>query len=140
MCTYNDLKYFSNFFATLLYDFCYQESAWKCHVWKRGEKNGKSNKIQRKFHFKQIARLYIFSFSFFTFYKRSVLCNQCYRHVNTFFFYFRAVKFTSKLFGQALSKRIKATILFATETGKSEMYAKKLGEIFSHAFHSQVLR
>lgn len=85
----------------------YQESAWKCHVWKRGEKNGKSNKIQRKFHFKQIAR---------------------------------AVKFTSKLFGQALSKRIKATILFATETGKSEMYAKKLGEIFSHAFHSQVVR
>lgn len=51
----------------------------------------------------------------------------------------RAVKFTSKLFGSALSKRIKATILFATETGKSEMYAKKLGTIFSHAFHSQVL-
>lgn len=81
-----------------------------------------------------------FSTFFFTLYKRSVLCNQCYRQVNTFFFYFRAVKFTSKLFGQALSKRIKATILFATETGKSEMYAKKLGEIFSHAFHSQVLR
>ncbi|KAF6206870.1 hypothetical protein GE061_018106 [Apolygus lucorum] len=51
----------------------------------------------------------------------------------------RAVKFTSKLFGNALSKRIKATILYATETGKSEMYAKKLAEIFSHAFHSQVL-
>ncbi|XP_073985034.1 nitric oxide synthase isoform X2 [Rhodnius prolixus] len=51
----------------------------------------------------------------------------------------RAVKFTSKLFGSALSKRIKATILFATETGKSEMYARKLGDIFSHAFHSQVL-
>ncbi|XP_075220584.1 nitric oxide synthase isoform X1 [Lycorma delicatula] len=51
----------------------------------------------------------------------------------------RAVKFTSKLFGSALSRRIKATILYATETGKSEMYAKKLGDIFSHAFHSQVL-
>ena len=54
------------------------------------------------------------------------------------FFPFRAVKFTSKLFGRALSRRIKATVLYATETGKSEMYAKKLGEIFGHAFNSQV--
>ncbi|NP_001161704.1 nitric oxide synthase [Nasonia vitripennis] len=51
----------------------------------------------------------------------------------------RAVKFTSKLFGRALSRRIKATVLYATETGKSQMYADKLGELFSHAFHSQVL-
>jgi hypothetical protein len=51
---------------------------------------------------------------------------------------FRAVKFTSKLFGRALSRRIKATVLYATETGKSEMYAKKLDEIFGHAFNSQV--
>ncbi|XP_039747140.1 nitric oxide synthase-like [Pararge aegeria] len=50
----------------------------------------------------------------------------------------RAVKFTSKLFGQALSKRIKATILYATETGKSEQYAKELGNIFGHAFNAQV--
>ncbi|XP_068629957.1 nitric oxide synthase-like [Battus philenor] len=50
----------------------------------------------------------------------------------------RAVKFTSKLFGQALSKRIKATILYATETGKSEQYAKELGVIFGHAFNAQV--
>ncbi|XP_060528614.1 nitric oxide synthase isoform X2 [Cylas formicarius] len=50
----------------------------------------------------------------------------------------RAVKFTSKLFGRALSKRIKATVLYATETGKSEGYAKKLGEIFGHAFNAQV--
>ncbi|KAG8222258.1 hypothetical protein J437_LFUL001456 [Ladona fulva] len=49
----------------------------------------------------------------------------------------RAVKFTSKLFGRALSRRIKATVLYATETGKSEMYAKKLAEIFGHAFNSQ---
>lgn len=54
-------------------------------------------------------------------------------------FYFRAVKFTSKLFGRALSRRIKATVLFATETGTSQMYAKKLGELLGHAFHSQVL-
>ncbi|KAK0160391.1 hypothetical protein PV328_007803 [Microctonus aethiopoides] len=51
----------------------------------------------------------------------------------------RAVKFTSKLFGRALSRRIKATVLFATETGTSQMYAKKLGELLGHAFHSQVL-
>ncbi|XP_066248100.1 nitric oxide synthase isoform X2 [Euwallacea similis] len=50
----------------------------------------------------------------------------------------RAVKFTSKLFGRALSRRIKATVLYATETGKSESYAKKLGEIFGHAFNAQV--
>lgn len=50
----------------------------------------------------------------------------------------RAVKFTSKLFGRALSRRIKATVLYATETGKSENYAKKLGEIFGHAFNARV--
>ncbi|KAK9703975.1 FAD binding domain [Popillia japonica] len=50
----------------------------------------------------------------------------------------RAVKFTSKLFGRALSRRIKATVLYATETGKSEGFAKKLGEIFGHAFNAQV--
>lgn len=34
-----------------------KEAAWKCHVWKKNQNTGKSNKIQRKFHFKQIARL-----------------------------------------------------------------------------------
>ncbi|KAG8307258.1 Nitric oxide synthase, brain [Homalodisca vitripennis] len=51
----------------------------------------------------------------------------------------RAIKFTSKLYGGALSKRIKATILYATETGKSEQFAKKLNDILSHAFYSQCL-
>jgi len=50
----------------------------------------------------------------------------------------RAVKFTSKLFGKALSKRVKATILYATETGRSELFARKLCEIFGHAFNAQV--
>lgn len=49
-----------------------------------------------------------------------------------------AVKFTSKLFGRALSKRIKATVLYATETGKSEQYAKQLCELLGHAFNAQV--
>ena len=50
----------------------------------------------------------------------------------------RAVKFTSKLFGRALSRRIKATVLYATETGKSEQYAKQLVDMLSHAFNAQV--
>lgn len=50
----------------------------------------------------------------------------------------KAVKFTSKLFGKALSKRVKATILYATETGRSEHFARKLCEIFGHAFNAQV--
>lgn len=50
----------------------------------------------------------------------------------------RAVKFTSNLFGKALSKRIKATILYATETGRSEHFAKRLAHIFSHAFNVSV--
>ncbi|XP_074603415.1 nitric oxide synthase isoform X1 [Brevipalpus obovatus] len=47
----------------------------------------------------------------------------------------RAVKFTSNLFGKALAKRVKATILYATETGRSEEYAKRLEQIFSYAFN-----
>ncbi len=50
----------------------------------------------------------------------------------------RAVKFTSNLFGKALSKRIKATILYATETGRSEQYSKRLAHMFSHAFNVSV--
>lgn len=48
------------------------------------------------------------------------------------------MKFTSKLFGRALSRRIKATVLYATETGKSEQYAKQLVELLGHAFNAQV--
>lgn len=51
----------------------------------------------------------------------------------------RAVKFTSKLFGKALSRRIKATILYATETGKSERFANKLAQTFSYAFNVHLM-
>ncbi|XP_062240772.1 nitric oxide synthase, brain [Platichthys flesus] len=50
----------------------------------------------------------------------------------------KAVKFSAKLMGQAMAKRVKATILFATETGKSQDYAKTLCEIFKHAFDAKV--
>ena len=40
--------------------------------------------------------------------------------------------------GQAMAKRQKATILYATETGKSEHYANLLKELFSYAFNPRV--
>uniref|UniRef100_A0A8D0L8P8 Nitric oxide synthase 1 n=1 Tax=Sphenodon punctatus TaxID=8508 RepID=A0A8D0L8P8_SPHPU len=51
----------------------------------------------------------------------------------------KAVKFSAKLMGQAMAKRVKATILYATETGKSQAYAKTLCEIFKHAFDAKVM-
>ncbi|XP_022086266.1 nitric oxide synthase, brain-like isoform X2 [Acanthaster planci] len=51
----------------------------------------------------------------------------------------KAVKFSAKLMGKALAKRFKATILYATETGRSEKYAKSLCEIFKHAFDAKVM-
>ena len=53
--------------------------------------------------------------------------------------HFRAVKFSAKLMGKALAKRIKCTILYATETGKSETFAKRLCQIFKHAFDAKVI-
>lgn len=50
-----------------------------------------------------------------------------------------AVIFTSKLFMKTLAKRNKVTILYATETGKSEEYATMLNELFLHAFDSKVI-
>ncbi len=40
--------------------------------------------------------------------------------------------------GKALAKRVKCTILYATETGKSERFSKALAEIFKHAFDAKV--
>ncbi|XP_033901015.3 nitric oxide synthase 1-like [Acipenser ruthenus] len=51
----------------------------------------------------------------------------------------KAVKFSAKLMGQALAKRVKATILYASETGKSQVCAKTLCEIFKHAFDAKVM-
>uniref|UniRef100_A0A4W3HSW6 nitric-oxide synthase (NADPH) n=1 Tax=Callorhinchus milii TaxID=7868 RepID=A0A4W3HSW6_CALMI len=51
----------------------------------------------------------------------------------------KAVKFSAKLMGQAMAKRVKATILYATETGKSHAYAKTLCEIFNELCSLQVI-
>ncbi|TFJ96673.1 utrophin [Platysternon megacephalum] len=50
-----------------------------------------------------------------------------------------AVKFSAKLMVQVMARRVKATILFATETGKSRAYAWSLGELFRRAFDPKVL-
>ncbi|XP_057298055.1 nitric oxide synthase, inducible-like isoform X1 [Hydractinia symbiolongicarpus] len=50
-----------------------------------------------------------------------------------------AVRFTSDLFKNTLARRSKVTILYATETGKSEEYATMLNELFLHAFDSKML-
>jgi len=39
---------------------------------------------------------------------------------------------------KAMANRIKATILYATETGQSLSYAKTLQDIFNHAFDARV--
>jgi nitric-oxide synthase len=49
------------------------------------------------------------------------------------------VKFSAKLMGKALARRVKCTILYATETGRSERFAKTLAEVFKHAFDAKVL-
>ncbi|XP_074635667.1 nitric oxide synthase 3-like isoform X3 [Acropora palmata] len=51
----------------------------------------------------------------------------------------KVVKFTAKMMSKALAKRQKAVILYATETGKSERYAKMLGELFSYVFDPKVM-
>ncbi|XP_032236183.1 nitric oxide synthase, brain isoform X2 [Nematostella vectensis] len=52
----------------------------------------------------------------------------------------KAVKFSANLMGKAMAKRTKAIILYATETGKSESYARMLADLFLHAFDPKVMR
>ncbi|XP_073472780.1 nitric oxide synthase, inducible [Aquarana catesbeiana] len=51
----------------------------------------------------------------------------------------KAVFFASLLARKSMAARIKATILYATETGKSETLARKLHTLFSFAFKSKVI-
>ncbi|MGH0118444.1 UNVERIFIED_CONTAM: hypothetical protein FKN15_054296 [Acipenser sinensis] len=50
-----------------------------------------------------------------------------------------AVTFSTSLMCHAMAKRVKATILYATETGKSETYAHMLCDIFKVAFNPKVI-
>ncbi|KPM03085.1 nitric oxide synthase-like protein 1, partial [Sarcoptes scabiei] len=47
-------------------------------------------------------------------------------------------KLRFKEIAKAVKFTIKATILYATETGRSEQFAKRLGQIFSHVFNVSV--
>uniref|UniRef100_A0A4W3IVT6 Nitric oxide synthase, inducible n=1 Tax=Callorhinchus milii TaxID=7868 RepID=A0A4W3IVT6_CALMI len=51
----------------------------------------------------------------------------------------KAVLFTSALMRKTMAQRVKATILFATETGKSETFARKLCTMFNSAFNTKVM-
>lgn len=50
----------------------------------------------------------------------------------------RAVWFSSVLYTRALSRRVRATILYATETGKSQAFAHELADVFRKNFSVQV--
>jgi hypothetical protein len=52
----------------------------------------------------------------------------------------RMVAFSTILMRKALSERVRCTILYATETGKSERFAKVLQEIFAYAFDPKVFK
>ncbi|CAN0369821.1 unnamed protein product [Lampetra planeri] len=51
----------------------------------------------------------------------------------------KAVKFSAQLMGKAMARRVRAIILYATETGKSQAFANSLCEIFKHAFDAKVV-
>nr|O61309.1 RecName: Full=Nitric oxide synthase; AltName: Full=NOS type I; AltName: Full=Neuronal NOS; Short=N-NOS; Short=nNOS [Lymnaea stagnalis]AAC17487.1 nitric oxide synthase [Lymnaea stagnalis] len=51
----------------------------------------------------------------------------------------RAVEFSASLMSKALSSRVKCSIFYATETGRSERFARRLSEIFKPVFHSRVV-
>ncbi|XP_078467746.1 nitric oxide synthase 1-like [Lampetra fluviatilis] len=50
-----------------------------------------------------------------------------------------AVHFVATLMSRVMSRRIKATVLFASETGKSRAFAKTLCDIMMHAFNARVV-
>uniref|UniRef100_A0A8C0Y2B5 Nitric oxide synthase n=1 Tax=Cyprinus carpio carpio TaxID=630221 RepID=A0A8C0Y2B5_CYPCA len=51
----------------------------------------------------------------------------------------KAVLFSQTLIKSALTKRVHCTVLYATETGKSHTFAKKLNTMMNCAFKSQVV-
>lgn len=54
------------------------------------------------------------------------------------YFFPRAVLFTSSLMHQATAARPKVTVIYATETGKSETLANNLCSLFNCAFSTRV--
>lgn len=50
-----------------------------------------------------------------------------------------AVKISASLMGTVMAKRVKATILYGSETGRAQSYAQQLGRLFRKAFDPRVL-
>uniref|UniRef100_A0A8C4L9K5 Nitric oxide synthase n=1 Tax=Equus asinus asinus TaxID=83772 RepID=A0A8C4L9K5_EQUAS len=50
-----------------------------------------------------------------------------------------AVKISASLMGTVMAKRVKATILYGSETGRAQGYAQQLGRLFRKAFDPRVL-
>lgn len=59
-------------------------------------------------------------------------------HDVLFFFFLRAVLFASLLLQKTMAARPKVTVIYATETGKSETLANSLCSLFSCAFNTKV--
>ena len=87
----------------------YQQPAWKVHHWKDSA---------LKLYYNQL--------------NGSSKSKLSFRQVGI------SVLLCTSLFTKALAKRVEATILYATETGKSETFAKQLGNIFKNRFNVQV--
>ncbi|GAB6027737.1 Nitric oxide synthase, brain [Chamberlinius hualienensis] len=50
-----------------------------------------------------------------------------------------AISLAQDCMKKILEKRVKATIVYASETGKSEMFARRLGQLFQRAFNYEVV-
>uniref|UniRef100_A0A6I8N1Q8 Nitric oxide synthase, inducible n=1 Tax=Ornithorhynchus anatinus TaxID=9258 RepID=A0A6I8N1Q8_ORNAN len=61
------------------------------------------------------------------------------RRVIKFNILVKAVLFATVLMRKTLEARIKATVLYASETGKSETLARNLGDLFNCAFNTKVV-
>ncbi|XP_078670170.1 nitric oxide synthase 1-like [Branchiostoma floridae x Branchiostoma belcheri] len=92
--------------------FEYQEDAWLVHLWRKKPKHPTLLQFAYDENPKRKYRL-----------KEVAL----------------AVKFAAVLMKKALHKRVKTTILYATETGKSESFATSTLGIFKHAFDAKMM-
>ncbi len=61
-----------------------------------------------------------------------------FRVVTVVTYLFRVVTALTSMMNSALKKRIRCTILYATETGRSAVFAQRLQDIMKIGFHSKV--
>uniref|UniRef100_A0A8C8BGS0 Nitric oxide synthase n=1 Tax=Otus sunia TaxID=257818 RepID=A0A8C8BGS0_9STRI len=74
----------------------------------------------------------------FYYYQKFVQC-RCGSSHNVIIFFPRAVLFASSLMRQTMATRPKVTVVYATETGKSETLANSLCSLFNCAFNTKIL-